>query len=339
MNIDNDIFTEDNTSVTNNFNSYTAIKVKFFAQDRKIYGIFLLIYPPGGNYCEKSFLVLTTYSLEYNLLGANSSFKDFFNATYKISKEKMSFQNINFKLKNALEKDFSIIETSAKTSKLKDILEIEQELKSILRKNMSDKRITNFTFIEHIDEETYHDFFQIELHKENNPNKILPPSSSATSPATEVSIFEEINIPSRTKLISVSLILAPVEGKSIFDLNPDDRIAVIISNPTADTSEKKLEAHKKEHKKATQTARVTGNFYYEGTYHIGLEIDNHYAVVSEEANIKVKLAPSHQEKLFPKRYVQELSASNKNFKLIVITYIGVIITLILIFFYSFIWIL
>ncbi len=323
---------------TNAFAGYTAIKAKFFAQERKIYGMLLLIFSPNNEFCEKTFLTLTTYSLDYNALGANSSYKDFHEAIYKKIKEGISFQNINFKTRSALENDFKIIDHSMKIPQKKDVMELEQDLKSILKKTMGDKKITVFTFSEKVSRDEYIEYFGKNNKSFAAKTDEFTNETAADTVNENVDIHANVNLPADANLVKekTSLILAPLEGKPIFDLC-EGHIIFLSINPANSNEAFDAKLHTNDNETIVR-GKVTGNFYYDGMHHLGIYLHNNdYTLISEDANVKVKFVAAQIAE-------QETSTTQKRknrrrSRFFIMASLGTIVFLLLTLFFLFIWVL
>lgn len=207
-------------------NKRLCIKVKFFAQTTRLYGIAVILVGEDDSYIEEAMLNLSTFSVAYNKIHRESSFEDFYKLTSDSKETLHSHQKNYFRIKNALEKELTLRDKlSKRRGKSKDIAEVEEDIKEIIRRSISDKKIVIFAAFEEITSEALSEMQEDRQKKHDEEiQKRVEEEQSEESQDDAVDFFW---VDEGIALVDCAPMVAPVGGVPITELKEDDRILVI----------------------------------------------------------------------------------------------------------------
>ncbi len=291
------------------------IKCKFLAPNSHIYGILLIIFDEETLHFEGQLINLSTYSLEYNSITPDSSIEGYLDIINK-KRNVMSFQTIALRLQVAIEKNLNIYDKNEKGIRRKDSIEIEDFLKTTIRKCVVEREIIIFTALEEVSSERYTKLF---LKKETQ-------ESVAENVSEESYENVELRIPEGGIEMKSSLILAPVDGKPIFNLKVGDSIFVEVKEEYDEDTPSR---------RSVKPAIISGIQFLDGVHTFLLSLGgNEYSLVEESENIKLKVFSGDHAK------VQEEKKEKQSIKTpLTLIFVSLFFILVIFFFFlAYIWV-
>ena len=280
-----------------------CIKVKFFAQTTRLYGIAVILVGEDDSYIEEAMLNLSTFSVSYNQIHRESSFEDFYKITADAKETLHSHQKNYFRIKNAIEKEFALRDKMSKRrGKSKDISEVEEDIKEIIRRSISDKKIVIFAAFEEITNEA---LAKMQIERQKKQDEEIQKRVEADQAEQEEEIIEDFfAVDEGVNLVDCAPVVSPVGGVPIVDLKEDDRILVIygIRNEVFDKKNPNPKDISGPQKRDIRECSVVRSGVEDGLFKVLVMFDEKlYGKIEEAESVKIKTIFQAKPKVVEKK--------------------------------------
>ena len=270
-------------------NKRLCVKVKFFAQTHRLYGIVLILMGEDNSFIENLLVNLSSYSIFYNQVHQDSSFQDFYRITLDTKETLHSHKKNFFRIKKQIEDNFFLMEkTTSKGVRIKDISEIEDEIGITLRKSVNDKRIVVFASLEQLDSAVYAGA-KLETERELVSEQKEEEEAAPTGLIDDESNF--FSIPPEGVLINCAPVIAPIGGTPINSLREGDKIQILFGVSSSDYVKSDFKSGKDESKNYDiREATVVRRTFEDKLEKILVSIDETtYGKIEESESFNIKL--------------------------------------------------